>query len=147
MEKSAILPIVEAIIRKHDTLAYSISDESINLQYEDAYHAYQNGSFGKSIRLFECICFHRPYEPIYWEGLASAQFMQKEYENSIRSWAMVCLLDPKCAKGHLYAAECYFSLNNPADGLKALKEARKRAEEKPLIDRIDLLKEIWGEKL
>lgn len=144
MNREEIIPIIENILQKHEDLAAPISEESLNMKYEDAYQAYQNGNFALSIRHFECICFQDPYQPVYWEGLASAQFMQKEYALSIQSWAMVCLLDPENAKGHLYAAECYFSLNNPKEGLKALAEAKKRCNEESFISRINLLEKVWA---
>ena len=143
---SEVVSIFEEIIKKHPVLQKSISEDSVDEMYENAYHYYQNCKYPSAIRTFECLTFHRPYEPIYWEGLASSLFLQKEYALSIDAWAMACLLNPTNPKNHLFAAECYFSLNNKEEGLKALMAGKKVATEKDVMGRIELLEEIWGEK-
>lgn len=140
-----VVGIFEEIVKKHPMLQKSISEESIDEMYENAYHYYQNCGYIKAIRIFECLVFHRPYEPIFWEGLASSYFLQKEYDLSINAWAMVCLLDPKNAKAHLYAAEAYFSLGNRNEGIKALKAAKTIATDTHILNRIKLLTDIWEE--
>jgi tetratricopeptide (TPR) repeat protein len=141
-----ILDFVQKIIRKHPELCQPICENSIDEMYTQAFYLYQNGQWEKAINQFQCLVFHRPLEPIYWEGLASSYFRRKDYALAIKTFAMVSILAPKNGQAHLFAAESYFSLGKAQEGLKALQQAKKLCKEKNILFRIDILEKNWEER-
>lgn len=141
-----LFDLAKEVVKKHPELSKPILEKSVEEMYEKAYTFYQDGAYTKAISLFQCLVFQRPVEPIYWEGLASSCFAKKEFKLSLNAWAMVAMLDPKNGKAHLYAAECYFSLGQADEGLKALEKAKKQLNtQKTYLYRIELLEKAWGE--
>ena len=144
-DQEKLLSFMTKIAEKHKDLCHPLSDRAIEQMYEKGYFAYKNGNLGEAVRTFQVLCFHRPFEAIYWESLASSLFAKKEYLLSLDAWAMVSIFDKDNNKAPLYSAECYFSLDNQEEGLKALDEAKRLTiEDNPYKNRIELLEEVWG---
>lgn len=147
LEQEKLYETMKKIAEKNSAHCAPFSERAIDQIYEKAYYFYKNGNIPQAIRLFQTLVFHRPLEPIYWEGLASSLFVHKEYKLSLKAWAMVVIFAPENSRAHLYAAECYFTLDQKKEGLKALKEAKKGLlKETATLSRIELLEEIWGGK-
>lgn len=146
IDKNSFNQFVQSIISKHkdESLFLPVDEKEIHRLYEKGYFSYQSGNLKESISTFQTLVFHRPYEPIYWNSLASALHQAQDFELSLQAFAMVALLKPEDPSCHYYAAECYFSLNNPKEGMIALREAKRKMDPNdPLQGRLELLKIIW----
>lgn len=142
-----LFDLAKQAVNKHPELCTPLSEKGVDELYEKAFTLYQDGLYSKAISTFQCLVFQRPLEPIYWEGLGASLLAKKEYNLSLKAWAMISILDPKNGKAHFYAAECYLSLGQISDGLKALEKAKKHLNtEKTFLYRIELLEKAWGNK-
>jgi len=115
--------------------------------YANAYHLYDAGHFDQAIGPFQLLVTLNPYEEQYWMGLGAALQMNKSYEKALNAYAMAVLLDDENPYPHFHAAECYISLKNLDDVVKALNLAEEAASgdhyDKDLQDRISALRIAW----
>ena len=100
-----------------------IAEQKQELLYATAYALYETGDYAGATDVFTTLCLKSPFSEVYWRGLASSRQMQKEYEAALPAWALVALLCEKDPLPHFHAAECYLSLQNREEALKALKAA------------------------
>ena len=123
--------------------------DKAQILYGAAYSLYEQGDYSAAIPLFTELLLSHPFCIHYWKGLASAEQMNKNYTAALHAWCLVVLLDNQNPKPHFHAAECYLSLNQTEDALKALDAAEKHlnlesSEDHHLKTQIDLLKASMG---
>lgn len=70
------------------------------------------GKYKDSERIFSELLDHNPYSNRYWNALASAQFMQEDYNSAITSSEYAIAIDPKDPDGLLSKANSLFNLEN-----------------------------------
>lgn len=128
-----------------------LSDEEISplsLEQERPFYAaafghYEKGDYRGAALLFTQLVLTDPYSEHYWYGLASSKQMQQDYLAATHAWAMVALLKENDPLPHFHAAECFLSLDEKDDALKALDLALKLAgKNETLCEKIHLLKTI-----
>jgi type III secretion system low calcium response chaperone LcrH/SycD len=111
--------------------------------YATAFGLYEKGDYRGAALLFTQLVLTDPYSEHYWHGLASSKQMAREYMAGVHAWAMVALLREKDPMPHFHAAECFLSLEEKEDALKALDAALDLCQnDEHLRDKINLLKTI-----
>lgn len=76
------------------------------------------GEFSKSAHLFNELIDQNPYSKRYWNALASAQFMNEEFNDSVISSEYAIAIDPEDPDGLLTKANCLYRLNKYEEALK-----------------------------
>ena len=94
--------------------------------YAAAYGLYEQGDYQKSAELFTELVLSDAFEERYWRGLAGAHMMNGNYQEALHAWCLVALLAERDPVPHFHAAECLLSLNDRAEGIKALQAAEER---------------------
>lgn len=113
--------------------------------YSYAFSLYQGGNYTQATTLFSELVLLNPFDEKLWRGLASSRQMSQEYEAALQAWALVALLQESDPLPHFHAAECYLSLHDTEEAMKALDVAEMRAQNAPetyreLNDQIALLR-------
>lgn len=70
------------------------------------------GKYKESVDLCNQLVDKHPYSVVYWNALASAQFMNEEYNNSITSSEYALAIEPNNTDGLLTKANGLFKLGN-----------------------------------
>lgn len=107
--------------------------------YAIAYGLYEKGDFRGAAALFTQLVLTDPFSEHYWQGLASSKQMAKEYLAAVYAWSLVALLREGDPEPHFHAAECFLSLEEKEEALKALNAALKFCKDEPLREKINLL--------
>ncbi len=111
--------------------------------YATAFGLYEKGDYRGAAQLFTQLVLTDPFSMDYWQGLASSKQMAKEYEAALHAWSLVALLRENDPLPHFHAAECFLSLDEKDDALKALDAALGLChEDERLREKIQLLKTI-----
>lgn len=123
-----------------------LSQQEQNALYASAYTLYNDGNYETAAQLFTQLVLTAPFNHGFWRGLASSEQMRKEYNAALHAWCMVVLLNDKDPFPHFHAGECYLSLNNPAEAMRAFNAAEKLLNpeleaERKLADKIKILKQ------
>ncbi len=106
---------------------------------------YEAGNYAEASDFFTQLILSEPFHELYWRGLAGARQMEKKYPEALHAWALVALLADRDPLPHFHAAECFLSLNDKPQALKALDCAQERlsTDHAELRAKINLLKELY----
>ncbi len=74
--------------------------------------------FEDSIRMFKELLEHNPFSKVYWNALATAQYMNKEYAESITSAEFAIAIDPNDSEAINNKASGLFRMGNFNEALK-----------------------------
>lgn len=114
--------------------------------YTLGYQLYDQGRYADSTHCFMKLALCNPFIQPYWCGLASSHQMQKSYQEALHAWGVAALLCEKDPLPHFHASECYFSMREFDEALKALKSAETLLTDTPrdlkLLEKIQLLKQV-----
>jgi type III secretion system low calcium response chaperone LcrH/SycD len=111
--------------------------------YATAFGLYEKGDYRGAALLFTQLVLTDPYSEYYWQGLASAKQMAREYMSAVHAWSMVALLKEGDPLPHFHAAECFLTLEEKVDALKALDAALDLCQNNECLrEKINLLKTI-----
>jgi type III secretion system low calcium response chaperone LcrH/SycD len=123
----------------------AFSEESVEEFYSYGFAQYNAGNWDQAKDLFTVLCAQRPLDARFWFGLGATMQESGNYLDALHSWAMGALLRNEDPYPHFHAAECYFSLEDNEQGIKALREVELRmTKEHPLEIKFTLLKEQWS---
>lgn len=111
--------------------------------YATAFGLYEKGDYRSAAHLFTQLVLTDPYSEHYWQGLASSKQMAREYLAAVHAWSLCALLNEKDPLPHFHAAECFLSLDEKEEALKALDAALDLSRDNErLSEKINLLKTI-----
>jgi type III secretion system low calcium response chaperone LcrH/SycD len=110
--------------------------------YAIAFGLYEKGDYRGASKLFTKLVLTDPFSVHYWQGLAGSQQMAREYLAAVHAWGLVALMREGDPMPHFHVAECFLSLDEQQEALKALDAALEFSEEESLREKINLLKTI-----
>ena len=111
--------------------------------YATAFGLYEKGDYRGASQLFTQLVLTDPFSAHYWQGLASSKQMAREYMAAVHAWSLIALLNEKDPLPHFHAAECFLSLEEKEEALKALDAAFDLCQDdERLCNKINLLKTI-----
>ena len=98
-------------------MARSRGDDSDDFKELMARTLFGIGKYEDSSRLFNELLDRNPYSKVYWNALASAQFMSEDYSASITSSEYAIAIDPNDAESLLTKANGLYHLENFEEAL------------------------------
>ncbi|MBA2368639.1 MAG: tetratricopeptide repeat protein [Candidatus Protochlamydia sp.] len=118
--------------------------------YYIAYHLYRDQQYEEAENFFRMLLMAKPTDPRYWKGLGACLQMRQNYEEALNCYICTQNLhwDQPDPYLYIYAADCYFALNQIKEGLKALEAARLSAEEKEdarILKHVAVMREMWAQ--
>ena len=102
-------------------MARSRGDDSDDFKELMARTLFGLGKYKDSERIFNELIDHNPYSIRYWNALASAQFMNEDYNAAITSSEYAIAIDPHDAESILSKANSLYSLGNYESALTFFK--------------------------
>lgn len=135
----------EKLVQEIKNVMRPLSPQRLEMYYSKAHSCYEIGQYKQACDIFELLVSYDPFERSFWKGLAAARQLTKEYELSLKAWAMLALLSPKCPYSHFHAAECFIALKNFDDAQAALQKCRElmKDDTHPLQSKVSLLEDTW----
>lgn len=107
-------------------MARSQGDDSDDFKELMARTLFGIGKYEDSSRLFNELLDHNPYSKVYWNALASAQFMSEDYGASIASSEYAIAIDPNDAESILTKANGLYHLENYEEALSYFEKYSKK---------------------
>ena len=99
--------------------------------YPHAFALYNQGNYVQAGALFSQLVLQNPFDEKLWRGLAASKQMEREYEAALCAWALVAILQENDPLPHFHAAECYLSLHDAEEAMKALDAAEAQVQLAP----------------
>ena len=103
--------------KSFEWMARSQGDDSDDFKELMARTLFGIGKYEDSSKLFNELLDHNPYSKVYWNALASAQFMSEDYGASIASSEYAIAIDPNDAESILTKANGLYHLENFEEAL------------------------------
>ena len=103
--------------KSFEWMARSQGDDSDDFKELMARTLFGIGKYEDSSKLFNELLDHNPYSKVYWNALASAQFMSEDYGASIASSEYAIAIDPDDAESILTKANGLYHLENFEEAL------------------------------
>ena len=103
--------------KSFEWMARSQGDDSDDFKELMARTLFGIGKYEDSSKLFNELLDHNPYSKVYWNALASAQFMSEDYGASITSSEYAIAIDPNDAESILTKANGLYHLENFEEAL------------------------------
>ncbi|MEX1013242.1 MAG: hypothetical protein WD595_06420 [Waddliaceae bacterium] len=124
----------------------TLTEQSCEVIYSQAYYLYQNGKWKEAIPFFQILTLQQSDDKRHWTGLGACYQMTNNDNEALRCYGMATCLHPDDAMLHLLSAECFFRLNERKSALDALSTARATLKSNPNPEaskKLVLLKKLW----
>ncbi len=134
------------------SVARGFTDAEMENVYSIAYNFSQQEKFQEAKVLFRFLAFYGHMEPTYWMGLAVSQQALGEYEQAIKAYAMVYILELDNPVPLFHTAQCHIKNKNYESAQAALDSLillakGKEAQFKNLIDLGEILSQEIARKI
>lgn len=131
------------------SLCAQMSQEELQEVYALSYLLYRDRQYHQASLFFRLLVVAQPSEAKYWKGLGACLQMKKSYEEALNCYICSQMLHRHLPDPYLYvyAADCYFALQQVEEGLKALEAARLSAEKTKhlrILQHVALMRERWS---
>lgn len=110
-----------------ETLKQAFGIKDLSLLYKDAYVNYQNRQYAVSEQLFRLAVILDPLSKDHWTGLGLSLQELARYEEALKCYHVVTLIDRNNPYPHFYSYQCFKALRNNKEEKKALEKAYKYA--------------------
>lgn len=111
--------------------AMGFNNEKLDIVYGQAYRLYNSGNYNEAANLFRLLMVLDPTEVKYGLGLGACFHMLKEYENAVKTYVTVGIMDSTSPLPYFHASDCYIQMRDKASAILCLDMAVKRAGNKP----------------
>jgi len=99
--------------------------------YDLAYECHRRGVYKDASRYFRLLTYIDPLSKRYWMALGASLQEGELYQDATYAYAMSSFIDDQDPLPHFYVAGSYFSLEEPNEAFKALREAAIRVSNAP----------------
>lgn len=107
---------------------HGFKPEDIEAVYSVGFASYQAGKFDEAETVFRFAVFYNHLEPKYLLALGAAQQAQRKYEEAIKTYAGIALIDLHEIRAYYHIAECLLALERRDEAVDMLKEAVRLAK-------------------
>ncbi len=127
-----------------------VTEENIQKMYARAFLLYQEKRYQEASPYFRLLVMISPSEAKYWKSFGACLQMLQSYEEALNCYISAHMLNQKKRDPYLYiyAADCYFALQQREEGLKALEAARliaKEENDQRILRHAALMRGIWSQ--
>ena len=120
------------------------NDEDQRVLFNAASGFYQIGQFDEAALIFKSLLLTAPLNPTYWQSLASALQMNKQYDAALQAWALFANFDQSNPLAPLRCAECLILQDKIEQAKESLIRALGLVGEKHLLkDEVERLAQAW----
>ncbi len=133
---------IEKVFSKEQTMqeALGLKDKTMHRFHDIACDFYEEKNFVCSADAFLALTTLNPYVHAYWLGLGMAEQELEKPEAALNAYSLAVLTDADNPMPHVYAAECYFALQDLESAKRSLNLAMDCAQsltgQRALVDKI-----------
>jgi len=97
-----------------------LTPESMEAIYMVAYNLYNGAKYDEAEKVFRLLSMLNHFEKRYWTGLGACREMQKKYDDALKAFGFLVLLDMEDPMPQLLCAKCFMALGKVDDAMGAL---------------------------
>ncbi len=115
----------------------NLTPESMEVIYLLAYNQYNGGKYDEAEKIFQLLSVLNHFDRRFWLGLGASREMQKKYDNAIKAYGYLAILDIYDPLPSFHCAKCFLALGRSEEAQAALTATVANAKGKP--EHADLL--------
>lgn len=98
----------------------SLTPESMEVIYMIGYNQYNAAKYDEAERIFQLLAVLNHFDRRYWTGLAASRELQKKYDEAIKAYGFLAMLDLEDPQPPLLMARCFLGHGKVKDAEGAL---------------------------
>jgi type III secretion system low calcium response chaperone LcrH/SycD len=102
---------------------FGLSHRTMDVFYEVAKELFDNEEYAEAEDAFFTLSLFNPLHSYYWIGLGMAAQKQQKYDIALAGYSMAAIIDVESSLPHMYAAQCFISVNKRYQARQAIKLA------------------------
>ncbi len=108
-----------------------LTPQSMEAIYMVAYNLYNAAKYGEAEKIFQLLSILNHFDKRFWIGLGACREQQKKYDNAIKAFGFVVMLDIHDPAPQLLCAKCFIAQGKTEDARGALEAVIFNSAEKP----------------
>lgn len=108
----------------------NLTPQSMEVIYMVAFNQYNAGKYDEAERIFQLLSVLNHFDRRFWTGLGASREMQKKFDEAIKAYAYLAILDLEDPMAPLLCAKCYLSAGKTKDAEDALQACIYNAKDK-----------------
>lgn len=109
----------------------NLTPQSMEVIYMVAFNQYNAGKYEEAEKIFQLLSVLNHFDRRYWTGLGASREMQKKFDDAIKAYAYLAVLDLEDPLPALLCAKCYLTAGRVKDAEDALQACIYNAKENP----------------
>ncbi|MBB5037710.1 SycD/LcrH family type III secretion system chaperone [Prosthecobacter dejongeii] len=109
----------------------NLTPQSMEVIYMVGYNQYNAGKYDEAERIFQLLSILNHFDRRFWTGLGACREQQKKYEEAIKAYGFLTMLDMEDPQPPLLMAKCYIAQGKVSDAEGALHACTYIARKKP----------------
>ena len=109
----------------------SLTPQSMEVIYMVAFNHYNAGKYEDAERIFQLLSVLNHFDKRFWTGLGASREMQKKYDEALKAYTYLAVLELRDPLPPLLAAKCYMAMGKAKDAEGALHACIFNAGEAP----------------
>jgi type III secretion system low calcium response chaperone LcrH/SycD len=112
----------------------ALTPESMEVLYSVAYNYYNGGKYDDAENVFQLLAILNHFERKYWKGLAASREMQGKFDDALKAYGYIGMLDIYDPYAPFHAAKCLIAQGRTTEAESGLRAAIFNSEGKPQYD-------------
>lgn len=109
----------------------NLTPQSMEVIYMVGFNQYNAGKYDESEKIFQLLAILNHFDARFWTGLGASREMQKKYEEAVKAYQYLIVLDISDPVPPLLCAKCYLGAGKTKEASEALQAAIFNAKDKP----------------
>lgn len=126
----------------------NLTEESMEAIYMVAYNQYNAGRYDEAEKIFQLLSVLNHFDRRFWTGLGASRELQKKYDDAIKAYGYLAMLDLEDPQPPMLMAKCFLAQGKPKDAEGALQATIFIAKNKPahaaVVEQAKNLLELLG---
>jgi type III secretion system low calcium response chaperone LcrH/SycD len=97
----------------------NLTPQSMEVIYMVAYNQFNAGKYDEAEKVFQLLSVMNHFDPRFWTGLGASREMQKKFDEAIKAYAYLTILDLENPTPALLTGKCNLAAGRQADAESA----------------------------
>lgn len=98
----------------------NLSPQSMEVIYMVGYNQYNAGKYDESEKIFQLLSILNHFDVRFWTGLGASREMLKKYDEAVKAYSYLAVLDMRDPLPPLLSAKCFLAAGKLKDAENAL---------------------------
>jgi secretion system chaperone SscA len=109
----------------------ALTPQSMEVIYMVAFNQYNGGRYDEAEKVFRLLSMLNHFESKYWMGLGACREMQKKYDEALKAYSYLSILDMRDPVPPFHGGKCFLAMGKTEEAVAGFQAAAFNAKGKP----------------